>query len=54
MALNKQGINITPDSYWNDFDIPTIQAAVNVAQFPKEVEDWIWEKDYSAFEVIKR
>jgi len=29
------------------------QAAVNICVFPKEIEDWIWKKYYTAFEVIK-
>jgi len=34
------------------WDLPTVQNAVAVAAFPKEVEEWIWEIDRKPFELF--
>jgi len=43
-ALNKYFRAVTYDEYMDKWDLPTVQNAVAVAGFPKEVEDWIWKK----------
>jgi len=35
---------MTRDQYWNDNGIKDIQAAVGIAGFSKEVEEWIWPR----------
>jgi len=32
--------------------LPEINTAIEVAGFPKEVSDWIWEKKRDPFEVF--
>lgn len=51
-ALNKYYRPITQEEYWYKMDIPMTQNAVIIAQFPKEVEAWIWEVDRKPFEVF--
>ena len=53
MALNKKGINVSRKQYYEEWDIPTTQAAVCVAGFEKPIEDWIWTREYKPFEMIK-
>ena len=43
-ALNKYFRAVTYDEYMDKWDLPTVQNAVSVAGFPKEIEDWIWQK----------
>ena len=42
-ALNKYYRPLTKQDYYDKMDIPATQNAVLVANFPKEVEAWIWE-----------
>lgn len=51
-ALNKAGISVTPEQYWKEWDIAQTQAAVGIAGFSEEVENWIWEKDRKPFEMF--
>jgi hypothetical protein len=51
-ALNKYWRKITDFEYWYEMDNPMTDNAIAMAQFPKEVDDWIWEKEYTAFSVI--
>jgi hypothetical protein len=44
-------MDLTPEYYWKKMDVPMTQNAVITAQFPENIEKWIWEKQYSAFEV---
>jgi len=50
--LNKCGITVTPDQFWEEWDSPQTQAAIEVAQFPKEITEWIWEIERFPFEVF--
>jgi len=34
-------------------DIPMVNNAIQVAGFPKEINNWIWEMKYNAFEEIE-
>ncbi len=49
-ALNKYYRPLTHDEYM-DMDMPMINNAITAAGFPKEVSDWIWEKERKPFEV---
>lgn len=51
-ALNKYFGKVSYDEYMNEWDLPMIQNAVAIAQFPKEVDDWIWEKDIKPFQLF--
>lgn len=42
-ALNKYYRPLTEQDYYDKMDIPSTQNAVLVANFPKEVEAWVWE-----------
>lgn len=46
-ALNKHYRSVSNDEYWNDWDIPTTNNAIEIAQFPEPVIKWIWEKKCS-------
>ena len=51
-ALNKYWRGLSEDEYYRKMDIPATNNAISVAQFPKEVEDWIWIKERKPFEVF--
>jgi hypothetical protein len=51
-ALNKKGIHVTPEEYWEKWDVKQTQAAVQIAGFEKNIEEWIWQRDRAAFEVF--
>jgi hypothetical protein len=51
-ALCKYWMPIDREYYWNKMDIPTTNCAIQVSGFPKEIADWIWVKQYNAFEVF--
>lgn len=53
-ALNKFGVPVTRKQFWDDWDSEITNAAIAVAQFPKEVEDFIWVKKRQPFEGIER
>ena len=46
---------MTMDYYLDELDVPLTNAAVNVmsksSDFCKEINDWIWEKKRTPFEV---
>lgn len=44
-ALNKYFGKVSYDEYMDKWDLTMIQNAVAVANFPKEVESWIWEPE---------
>jgi hypothetical protein len=50
--LNKYWRPLTETEYWHDMDGPAINDAVQVAGFPKEVEEWIWEIDRKPFQIF--
>ena len=52
MALNKAGIKVSVDEYWNEWGIKETQSAVGIAGFDKATEDWIWKTKRSPFEVF--
>lgn len=35
-------------------DVGEVNNAVAVADFPREVEDWVYEKYYEPFELVRR
>lgn len=51
-ALNKYYRPVTSDEYWYKWDIPATNNAIAVAGIPKEVEDWIWEKERIPFQIF--
>lgn len=51
-ALNKYWRPLTMKEYLYNMDIPMTQNAVCIAQFPPEVEKWIWEIERKPFEVF--
>lgn len=49
-ALNKYFRSVSYDEYMDKWDLPFTQNAVAVSNFPKEVENWIWEpKPFTLF-----
>lgn len=44
-ALNKYWRPITTEEYLKKMDIPSTNEAIQVACFPKEISDWIWEEE---------
>lgn len=42
---------MTKEEFQN-MDIPTINNAITVSGFPREINDWIWQKKRTAFEVF--
>jgi hypothetical protein len=51
-ALNKYYRPITKEDFYLKMDLPMINNAVQVAQFPESVECWIWEKDRQPFSIF--
>ena len=51
-ALNKYYRPITKEDFFLKMDLPMINNAVQVAQFPKSVESWIWEKERQPFSIF--
>jgi hypothetical protein len=45
---------MTLKQYWYEFDIDGLNNAINVACFPKEVSDWIFERDIKPFQVFNK
>ncbi len=52
-ALNKYYRPMTKHEYWYSHDIESLNNAINVACFPKEVTDWIFERDIKPFSIFK-
>jgi len=52
-ALNKYFRPISKKEFWYKMDIPGTNNAIAIAQFPKEVEDWIFQKKYKPFQIFK-
>jgi len=52
-ALNKYWRPLTWKEYYEGLDINDIKNAITVSMMPKEVADWIWEKERKPFEVFK-
>ena len=50
-ALVKYYRPMTYREFMREMDIPMTNDAIAVAQLPKEVADWIWEKERQPFEV---
>lgn len=42
-ALNKYWRPLTEKEYWENMDIISTNNAIAAANFPKEIEDWIFE-----------
>jgi len=42
-ALNKHFRSVSYNEYMDEWDLPFTTNAVAAAEFPKNVETWIWE-----------
>ena len=51
-ALNKYWRALTEDEYLWDMDFEMTNNAVQVAQFPEHITDWIWVIERKPFEVF--
>lgn len=51
-ALNKYWRPIDKDYFWNKMDLPGTQQAIQVAEFPERISNWIWETERKPFEVF--
>lgn len=51
-ALNKYYRAITNEEFYLKMDLPMINNAIQIAQFPKEIEDWIFEKEREPFSIF--
>ena len=52
-SLNKYYRPMTIHEYWYGHDIDGINNAIRVSEFPKEVTDWIFERDIKPFQIFK-
>jgi len=42
---------MTYREFMREMDIPMTNNAITISQFPKEVAEWIWEKERQPFEI---
>lgn len=54
VALNKYWRPISDYYFWHKMDIVTVQNAVICSQFPKEVEDLVFEVKKNPFQIDVR
>jgi hypothetical protein len=53
-ALNKFWRPVTDNDFWFKMDVVATNNAIAVAGFPREVEEWIWEREKEVFKFVER